>query len=163
VSQATERTVRDVFVGSILLKGAFGLFEVVSGLALALVSAETISTVGLLVAHWEMAHHPFDLVAGMFRRAAESVSISAKSFAALYLFLHGALKIVLVVALLRDRDWAYPASLVIFAGFVAYQVYRFTFTGSVMLVLLTVFDLFIMALIWHEWRDRAARRSRKAA
>lgn len=158
MSAGTEKTVRDVFVGSILVKGAFGAFEVLSGVALALVSAEQLERVGLLVAHWEMAHHPFDLVAGMFRRAAESVSIDAKAFAAIYLFIHGALKLILVVALLRDRDWAYPTSLIVFAGFIAYQVYRFTFTGSPMLVFLTIFDLFIMVLIWHEWRQRGRRR-----
>jgi uncharacterized membrane protein len=36
--------------------------------------------------------------------------------------------------------------------FIAYQVYRYTYTHSVGLVLLTVFDLFVMVLIWHEYR-----------
>jgi uncharacterized membrane protein len=48
-------------------------------------------------------------------------------------------------------------SLVVFAAFIVYQLYRFTFTHSAFLIVLTVFDLIVMALVWHEWRYRRAR------
>jgi uncharacterized membrane protein len=54
--------------------------------------------------------------------------------------------------LLRNKLWAYPASLVILSLFIAYQVYRFSYTHSVGLVVLTAFDLIVMVLIWHEYR-----------
>jgi uncharacterized membrane protein len=61
-------------------------------------------------------------------------------------------KLILVAGLLRNRPWAYPASLVVLGLFIAYQLYRLSFAFSVGLVLLTVFDAVIIVLIWHEYR-----------
>ena len=70
-------------------------------------------------------------------------------------------KLLLVVGLLRNKLWAYPWSLVALALFIAYQVYRFTHPHGAGLVALTLFDLVMMWLIWHEWRVR--QRLRPAA
>jgi uncharacterized membrane protein len=48
--------------------------------------------------------------------------------------------------------WSYPASLVVMAAFIAYQLYRYSYTFSVGLMLLTIFDVIVIALVWHEWR-----------
>ena len=107
-------------------------------------------------AHKELLENPDDLIAGCLRHAAENFSIDAKTFAVLYLASYGSIKLGLVVGLLRDRAWAYPVSLVAFGGFIAYQVYRYTFTHSLVLIVLTVFDLVVIVLVWHEWRQRRA-------
>jgi len=36
--------------------------------------------------------------------------------------------------------------------FIFYQLYRFFYTPSLGLIVLTVFDLIVMVLIWHEYR-----------
>jgi uncharacterized membrane protein len=36
--------------------------------------------------------------------------------------------------------------------FIVYQLYRFFYTRSLGLIVLTVFDLIVMILIWHEYR-----------
>jgi uncharacterized membrane protein len=56
----------------------------------------------------------------------------------------------LVVGLLRGKLWSYPASLVALGAFMAYQVYRYSYTYSAGLLVLTVFDAIVMVLIWHE-------------
>jgi len=63
-------------------------------------------------------------------------------------------KIFLVAGLLRNRRWAYPAALAVFGTFILYQVYRFSYTHSLGLVALTIFDLAVMWLIWREYRLR---------
>ena len=78
-------------------------------------------------------------------------------FYAVYLLIHGLVKLVLVAGLLRGLRWAYPASLVVMAMFVAYQLHRFSATHRVGLLVLSVFDLLVIALIWREWRLVAAR------
>lgn len=47
---------------------------------------------------------------------------------------------------------AYPASLVVMTLFIAYQVYRYTYTHGIGLIFLTLFDLVVMWLVWHEYR-----------
>jgi uncharacterized membrane protein len=65
---------------------------------------------------------------------------------------HGVVKLLLVVGLLRGKLWSYPASLVAMALFIAYQLYRFSITHGLGLIALTVFDIAMIWLIWHEWR-----------
>ena len=78
------------------------------------------------------------------------MSVSTRHFAALYLLSHGAIKLWLILGLLREKLWYYPTAMVIFGLFIAYQLYRFSFTHSVFLLLITVIDLVVIALTWHE-------------
>jgi uncharacterized membrane protein len=57
-----------------------------------------------------------------------------------------------VIGLLRDQLWSYPASLVVLGLFIVYQVYRYIYSLSVGLIFLTVLDLVLMGLVWHEYR-----------
>jgi uncharacterized membrane protein len=47
-------------------------------------------------------------------------------------------------------SWSYPASLVALGAFMVYQIYRYSYTYSAGLLVLTVFDAIVMVLIWHE-------------
>ena len=62
------------------------------------------------------------------------------------------MKLLLVIGLLRGKLWSYPASLVVLGLFIAYQLYRFSYTQGIGLIVLTVFDVFVMGLIWHEYK-----------
>lgn len=64
----------------------------------------------------------------------------------------GSVKIGLVVGLLRGKIRSYPASLIVLGLFIVYQIYRFSHTHGAGLIILTVFDQFVLALIWHEYR-----------
>ena len=61
-------------------------------------------------------------------------------------------KLALVIGLLRNKLWAYPASLVGTGLFILYQLYRYSYTHGFGLIVLTIFDVFVMWLIWHEYR-----------
>ena len=93
-----------------------------------------------------------DVVARHLASAAEQFSPGTKHFYAFYLLSHGLMKLALVAGLLKGKLWAYPASLAVMGLFIAYQVYRYLLDHSVGLIVLTVFDIIVIALIWHEWR-----------
>ena len=59
---------------------------------------------------------------------------------------------MLVAGLLREKLWAYPASFAVFGAFIAYQLYRYSLTGDVGLILLSIFDAFVIYLAVHEYR-----------
>ena len=153
---AAEKRIHQVFEASILAKGAFAIGEILGGLALALVGVGTIYRLAVLVTQSELLEDPADPIARFILDAADHLSADGKTFAALYLLSHGVIKLALIIALLRGKLWAYPASLVVFSLFIAYQIYRFTYTHSVGLVILSVFDLVVLWLVWHEWRVAAA-------
>ena len=133
-----EKRIHQVFVVSVLAKGAHALIEIAGGLALYLFSAGAI-------ARWldEIDRNGW---------LARHFPASEQHFYAFYLLSHGLVKSVLVFGLLREKLWAYPASFAVFGAFIAYQLYRYSYTHETALILLTVFDLFVIALAWHEYR-----------
>jgi uncharacterized membrane protein len=95
---------------------------------------------------------PDDQLANYLLDFAANLTLSTLIFGAFYLLSHGILKLILVIALLKNRLWAYPWSLVLFTLFIIYQIYRYTYTYSVGLILLTIFDIIVIWLIWHEYQ-----------
>jgi uncharacterized membrane protein len=152
MKKLTEHRIHEIFQLSVLLKGAHAVLECVSGLALALVSNASIVNTITWLTQDELIQDPNDFVATHMLRMAQDFSVTTKNFYVFYLLSHGIVKLFLVAALLKNKFWAYPASLIVLGLFIAYQVYRFSYTHSIGLVLLTVFDLFVMFLIWHEYQ-----------
>jgi uncharacterized membrane protein len=147
-----EKTIHRIFDFSVALKGLHALIEIIGGLALYLVSTETI--VGLINSYSqdELIEDPQDFVATHLLKFAEGFSVEKHDFYAFYLLSHGLVKLVVVAGLLREKLWAYPASFVVFGAFIAYQLYRYSYTHDVSLILLSIFDLFVIALAVHEYR-----------
>src|SRR5207245_7135027 len=112
------------------------------------------------VLHQELSEDPRDFIATHLLRASQSFASGGKYFASLYLLAHGAVKLVLVAALFRNKLWAYPLMITMLATFVCYQLYRFNLTHSLMMILLTVFDLIVILLTWLEYgKQRSLRQS----
>ncbi|HVC57179.1 MAG TPA: DUF2127 domain-containing protein [Stellaceae bacterium] len=158
-----ERRIHQIFVVGVLLKGAHALIECAGGIALAIVSTRAIVALVNALTQDELVEDPNDFVATHLRSLAQNFSVSSKHFYAFYLLSHGFVKIFLVSGLLRDKMWAYPASLIVMALFIVYQIYRFSYTYSWGLVVLSVFDLVVMALIWHEYRFMRAHHGQPPA
>jgi uncharacterized membrane protein len=152
MTRLTEHRIHRIFEVSVLLKGVHAVLECVGGLALAVISTRTIVDWMTWLTQDEFIEDPNDFVAVHLLNLAQGFSVSSKNFYVFYLLSHGVVKLFLVAGLLKDKLWAYPASLVVLGLFIAYQLYRFTYSHSIGLVLLTVFDLFVMCLIWHEYR-----------
>ncbi len=146
----TERRIHQVFEFSIVLKGLNALVEVGAGLFLLVFDHRHVTAIAHWLEHRELVRK--DVIIELLIRLTESFSVSAQTFAIYYLISHGAVKLVLVWGLLRNKTWAYPASLVVLGLFIAYQLYRMTWAPSIGLALLTAFDVLIVGLIWHEYR-----------
>lgn len=156
-----ERIVRQWFLISVWLKGLDALIECVAGGALLMVSVNQIAGLAHFVTRGELIEDPHDFIATHLLAWANAISVSSKEFYAAYLLVHGIVKIALVIGLLRNQRWAYPASLAVLGVFVVYQLYRLSHTGSLGLAVLTVFDLIVIGLIWHEYRLVRQNRGRQ--
>lgn len=147
-----ERQIHRIFEVSILLKGAHALVECIGGILLALISTDAIAGFVERVTQDELVQDRHDFVATHLLVWAQGFSVATQHFYAFYLLSHGIVKLMLVVGLLRAKLWAYPASLVVMGLFILYQLYRYSFTHSIGLIALTIFDLIVIGLIWHEYR-----------
>lgn len=146
-----DRLAHETFEGAILLKGGFAVLEAGAGLSLWLIGPTPI----LHLIAWLNAMHPVrhgDWLVTSLREAAQSFSVQAEHFFAIYLVAHGLVKLALVLGLFRRKRWAYPTSIVVMSLFVVYQMWRFSMTHALGLLALSVFDTLLVALIWREWR-----------
>ena len=144
---------------SLILKGWDGVLELIGGVLLLVVSSSQINSVVRFLTQHELLEDPNDFFANHLRVAAGSLTAGATLFGAIYLLLHGLVKVLLVAAVLRDRLWAYPWMMAFLMVFIGYQIYQLCIGFSVGLVLLTAFDAFIVVLTAIEYRKHRARRS----
>jgi uncharacterized membrane protein len=151
-SEALDRT----FKVSVALKGLDGVLEVVGGFVLLFVAPATLQAWAKSLTGHELAQDPHDFIARHLLHSASQLTRSTTLFAAMYLLSHGIAKIVLVVAVLRGHLWAYPWLIALLGVFIVYQVYRMTDRFSLGLLLLTLFDMFVVVLTVIEYRKKRA-------
>lgn len=146
----SEKFIHRLFVWGVLLKAVDALLELIGGVAL-LWSGALAGIAASLIGN-ELIENPNDFLALHLQNSLPSLLAHSGWFASLYLISHGVIKLGLAIGLLRDKPWAYPTAIVAFALFIVYQLYRYMFTHSVFLLLLTVLDLAVIWLTWHEYR-----------
>lgn len=90
---------------------------------------------------------------------AVNMTHAEQNFYAIYLLGHGALNIVVAMALLFRVRGSYVISLSVLAGFVIYQTQELLRTHDLVLVLLTAIDCAVIWLILLERKQTRARES----
>ncbi len=150
--RSEEQAIGRVFRASLIVKAALSLLEIICGAGLYFTSGDRILHVARRITAHELLEHPNAIVANFVLRSAETLSIDRKSAAALYLLSHGLVKLFLVVMVLRGKLWAYPLFLTALTLLITYQTYLLSFGFSPWLFGLTVFDVVVLALTWHEYQ-----------
>jgi uncharacterized membrane protein len=152
-----ERTLDRAFRITVTIKGIDGVAEIIGGVVLLFVAPATLQSWAKSLTAHELAQDRHDFIATHLLHSASQLSRSTTLFAAVYLLIHGVTKVVLVVAVLRNRMWAYPSIIGLLGVFIAYQVYRLTERFSVGLTLLTLFDVLVVWLTWREYQNKRRR------
>jgi len=150
--QKSKDVVHISFEIGILLKGIFGLSEIIGGVSLLFLNANRLNRLTQFLTQHELSEDPKDMVANFLITLSSSVSIDTQHFAVFYLMSHGIIKCLLIFLLLRKKLWAYPLTIVSLFLFIAYQIYRYTLTQSVFLIFLTIFDVAMIALTYLEYQ-----------
>ncbi len=154
-----ERNIRLAFDVSLVLKAVFAAAEVLGAIGAYFVTQQFLFKVVERITRQELLEDPRDFVANYLLHSAQHFSVSTRNFTTAYLLSHGVIKLWLIAGLLRERLRYYPVAIAIFGLFIVYQVYRFSLTQSLWLVLITAVDLVVIALTWHEYRYLASRSS----
>jgi uncharacterized membrane protein len=137
-----QHRLHQLFLLSLALKGLHALIELAGGIALYFFSTDTI-----LQWLWE-ASRSSDWVATF----AHGFSKPEHEFYAFYLVSHGIVNGAIVGGLLLRKRWAYHATFVVLTLFIAYQLYRYSYTEDIGLIAISIVDLVVMALAWNEYR-----------
>jgi len=142
----------------ILIKGFDGTVELLGALLLFVVPSSTIKHLTHALVDTELTNDPHNFIATHVLHFGTELAKGHNTFAILFLLTHGAVKVGLVLALLRQKLWAYPLALVALSVFLVYQVYLLVTKASLGMGILSVFDAFI---IWLVWREREKIKSSK--
>lgn len=140
-----------IFEGGIIIKGVSGLLEFVGGLLLFFVDPATIHRFLAFVTQKELLEDPHDKVANLLLGSTQHLN-GGKTFIIVYLWIHATIKLIAVIGILKNQLWAYPFSLITLGALMLYQIYSIVFVNvSAGMIILTVFDVFILWLIYREY------------
>jgi uncharacterized membrane protein len=147
-----EKQIRTYFLVSIFLKGAISFVECVAGVAAFFVPLPEFFHTVLAIVASILGPSLGALVIPHLAKIVQDITSMSVGFIGLYLLSRGLIKLVLIIAMLKNELRAYPLSLLVIGGFVLYQCYQIATHGSLGVVVLTVFDLIVMYFIWREYK-----------
>ncbi len=136
----------------ILLKGIDGVLELLGGFLILFLGKSGLTNIALFLFKNEIIEDPRDFIATHVISLASHASLGIITFSAIYLLIHGIIKIGLVAALWKDKIWAFPAGIIIFGLLGVYQIYTLFIQYSILMTFLTVLDFVVIWLIYVEYK-----------
>jgi len=136
----------------LLLKGLFAAGEIIGGIAMNFLTPENMNRLIVWVLGDELIENPQDWLTEKIVLFGQTYSGSAQHFAMFYLVSHGVIKLAVIILLWEKKLWAYPVSVVVFVGFIVYQLHSFAQSYSVMMLLVTLLDIVMIALTILEYK-----------
>lgn len=148
-----------VFEGSLLLKGVGAVLETIGAFLLLFVPSQAAMRFAHFVTQRELFEDPHDFIANAFIQTMNGLWLSSHAFAVAYLLIHASIKFIIVIGLLKNVRWVYPFSFITLTMTIMYQCYDMVVHFSVSMLLLTLFDVFIMWLVWREYKKLPPRQA----
>lgn len=145
-----EREIYKVFKVSLIFKGLNSIIEIIGGVIF--LFDRNINSFLTLLYKRELIEDPTDFIAIHVQKALPYFSTHDQHYASLYLLTHGLVKIFLVFNLLRGKLWAYKVTVFVLTLFIIYQLYRLIHHYNPILVFITLFDILVIGLTWHEYK-----------
>ncbi len=145
------RMVHFVFRLTLVVKGVFALGETLAGFLLIYFTPPRVRELVHYILATDIGREYIHFWKEYLLDFGYAYTVGTQLFAIFYLVSHGAIKYIIVVLLWQERLWAYPLSVASLVGFIVYQLYRYQFTHSFMLILLTILDIVIIILTFVEF------------
>lgn len=148
-SQKKEKWIDLFFKIMIWIKGLDGVVDILGSIVFAISRP---SNVVLFLFQKELMEDPYDRLAHYLINLTENTHPGTRLFVVVYLAIHGLIKVGMVYALHRKSHLAYKIAAAILCIFLLYQIYRFSHTGSTLLLVAILFDVLMLILIKHEYK-----------
>jgi len=148
-----KKIAHKLFKASLLFKGLDGALETIVAIILFFISPVYLAGILQIFSQSNFIQESQEIILNNLIQIFHGLSISISLFIAVYLLIHGILKIGLVFALLKKKSWAFPLAEIVLGFFVIYQFYKYTNTQSLLLLFLSLFDVLVISLVGFEWRE----------
>jgi len=144
-----------IFRLGLIVKGVDSLFEVIGGMILT--TPTKLARYILIVSQHEAFRHHTAL-AGRLDRLADATTMHPSMGEAVYLIVHGAAKIVLILAIARGFRWGYLGFMVILSMFALIEIVRACAAREIVTGLLGAFDVGVVFVIYREYLTHFVKR-----
>jgi uncharacterized membrane protein len=153
-SQRRELVFDWAFLVGVLLKAVDGLIEVVVGIPLLFLSTDQVAAFARTITAGELAEDPNDFLANLIVREVTRIDHHGIIIAAIYLLVHGVVKLAIVLTLWVGSRRAYPWAIGALTVLLVVQLVDLVLRFTVGVLLLTVLDLVIILLTFREWQHQ---------
>ena len=157
VNPPVEKLEKDIlwaFDIALVLKAINGALEVLAALLALLVPPSVVIWLAEFATAGELAQDADDPIALAIHNAAQSFALHSHVLLALYLALHGIVKVMLVIGIFAGKKIAYPLFMAALAVFGTYEAYRGFIRHELLLQALAIFDFGLLVLTSYEYRQR---------
>ena len=151
INRNQEKIVNKIFRIGLVFKVIIAILQIVSGILLLLVNNNVISMSVASLTHEELTEDPRDYIATQILQFGTQFLPDAKLVIALYLLVHGGIKLYLLYGLWKNKLKTYLLSVAVFSAFLVYQLYKYQLNHSPWLLALNIFDAFYIGLILYEY------------
>ncbi|MDD2657360.1 MAG: DUF2127 domain-containing protein [Candidatus Pacebacteria bacterium] len=149
-----EKDILWFFDLALLLKVVNGSLEILGAVLVLLVPPSLVIKIAEFATSGEIGQDPDDIIATSIRDAAQAFAVHSHYLLALYLVLHGAIKVLLVLGIFAGKKIAYPLFMIALTVFGAYEAYRGFARHEILLQALAIFDFSLLILTAYEYRRR---------
>ncbi|VVB79384.1 Uncharacterised protein [uncultured archaeon] len=150
-AKLVDREIFETFRVLTFFKFLFALSEFIAGIVIFAIGRNNLVNFVISVAQRELLEDGNGSIAGYIVNLAQNFSIKAEIFIALYLIIHGIVKIILLYGVWNRKKIAYPVSILVFSLFLIYQIRLYLTNFSSWLLVLSVIDLAYVALLIFEF------------
>ncbi|MFE6735332.1 DUF2127 domain-containing protein [Microbacterium sp. NPDC057650] len=142
-----------VFLIGLLFKALDGLLELLVGIPALFITHVQLTSLVRALTSGELAEDPHDLIANLILHESARLATGTLLIGGIYLIVHGAVKVAIVVALLLGSKRIYPWAVGALTILLIVQLVDLVLAFSVGVLVLTVLDAVIIWLTVREWRE----------
>lgn len=146
--------VQNIYIGfwvSVVLKGLISVAEVAGGIVILFIPTDILTALAQSFFDTGILGDPNGFLAMRFMQTLGEFTSATQTFVAIYLLVRGLIKSLVLGAVISNKLWAYPASLMVLGALVAFQAYQILSTHSLVVTCITIFDLVVMYFVYCEY------------
>jgi uncharacterized membrane protein len=162
VEEKVEKDILWLFDLALIVKAIDGALEVLAALLVLFVPPALVIRLAEFATGGELSQDPGDFIATSIRNTAHSFAVHTHYLFAIYLTLHGLIKVLLVIGIFTKKRIAYPLFMVALIIFGLYEAYRGFVLHELLLQAFAVFDLSLLILTSYEYRRRYSQAAYQA-
>lgn len=142
-----------VFLVGVFFKGLDGLVELIGGVLILFLSPAGLTSVARSLTAGELLEDPHDIIANLLLKGARQLDAQGTFVIALFLLIHGVVKVAIVISLIVGATRIYPWAIGALSILTIVQIVDFVVKPSIGVALLTLMDFVVIVLTWREWRQ----------